>query len=656
MASSFMDLSRRRLLQVASLGSLAQLVPWQPALAAGTATLRLMETTDLHCHLYPYDYYRDREDVTVGLARIATLVAKARGEVPNSLLLDNGDFLQGNPLGDWMAYERGMKDGDLHPVIGALNALRIDAATLGNHEFNYGLSFLEKSLAGAAFPLVLANIVKGQGGDPTKDRAFLPPFTILERQITDGAGQQHPIRVGVMGLTPPQIMIWDKANLEGNIQARDIYQAAAAWMPALREQKPDIIVILSHSGIAAGGPDGAENASSHLGRIDGVDVVMTGHLHRVFPGETFKDIDGVDAAKGTIFGKPAIMPGFWGSHLGIVDLTLARDGNSWRILESRVENRPISQRVDGKTTATVESDPRIIEVAKPAHDSTLAYVRRPVGEVTGPITSYFALVADDPSVQIVSIAQIWYTKQMLAGGPYANLPVLSAAAPFKAGGRGGADYYTDVAKGPIAIKNVADLYLYPNTARAVLVDGATVREWLERSAGIFNQISANGPEQKLIDDSFPSYNFDVIDGVSYEIDVTQPSRYDGKGKLIAPDAHRIINLTYAGKPIDPAQKFVVATNNYRAAGGGTFPGVDGSNIILEAPDTNRDVLVRYIVEQKSFDPSADNNWKIAPTTGTTKLIFETGPGAKAHLADARVKFEEAGTTPEGFLKLAFLAG
>lgn len=653
MSASFMDLSRRRLLQGMGAGLVTGLAPWAPALAADTAQLRLMETTDVHVHLYPYDYYRDRPDDTLGLARVATLVQAARAQVPNSLLLDNGDFLQGNPLGDWMAYERGLKDGDLHPVMAAMNQLGFDAATLGNHEFNYGLSFLAKALAGARFPVVLANLAMQQGVDPTRDQTMLPPYVILDRTITDGAGQKHPFRVAVIGFTPPQVMIWDKANLEGSVKARDIYETAQAWLPVIREQKPDLVVALSHSGIAAGSEVGAENASLHLGRLEGIDVIFTGHQHLVFPGETFAKIEGADITKGTLFGKPAAMPGFWGSHLGIVDLILARDGSSWRVIDSRVENRPIYERVDRAIKPTVASDEAILEVVKPAHDSTLAYIRRPVGTVTGPITSYFALAADDPSIQIVSLAQIWYTKQMLAGGPHADLPVLSAAAPFKAGGRGGPDYYTDVPAGPIAIKNVADLYLYPNTVRAVLVNGATVREWLERSAGIFNQIRPEGGEQKLIDDSFPSYNFDVIDGVTYEIDLTQPSRYDGKGKLIAPDSHRIVNLAYGGKPIDPAQKFVVATNNYRAGGGGSFPGVDGSNIVLEAPDTNRDVIVRYIVAEKSFDPSADGNWRFAPTTGSAKLMLETGPGARTHLAKAAIPFEDAGMTPEGFLKLGF---
>jgi 2',3'-cyclic-nucleotide 2'-phosphodiesterase/3'-nucleotidase len=224
-------------------------------------------------------------------------------------------------------------------------------------------------------------------------------------------------------------------------------------------------------------------------------------------------------------GKPAVMAGFWGSHMGLVDLMLERDGNTWRIashtcrgaadLPKRDEDRSI--------TALVESDARRFwPRSRRARGDARLCPRRGRADLDAPLHSYFALVADDPSVQIVSNAQTWYIAQMMAGTENEGLPILSAAAPFKAGGRGGPEYYTDVPAGPIAIKNVADLYLYPNTVRAVRITGAEVREWLERSAGMFNQITPGEADQVLLNPDFPSYNFDVIDGVTYQIDLSQP--------------------------------------------------------------------------------------------------------------------------------------
>ncbi|MCB1357179.1 MAG: bifunctional 2',3'-cyclic-nucleotide 2'-phosphodiesterase/3'-nucleotidase [Maritimibacter sp.] len=652
MTSSILTPTRRGFLSTVAGASFVVLHPFSARAAAGQAHLRLMETTDLHVHVMPYDYYGDKPVDTVGLARTAAHIADIRAEATNSMLVDNGDFLQGNPMGDYMAYEKGMKEGDLHPVIAAMNTVGFEASTLGNHEFNYGLDFLTKSLAGANFPVVSANVVTEAGATATADKTLVKPYVILDKTVVDGAGAEHTVKVGLIGFVPPQIMTWDRRHLEGNVTTRDIVEAAKAWVPQMKEEGAQIIIALSHSGIgSAQWEEGMENASVPLAEVDGIDALMTGHSHLVFPGSDYEGWDGLDAAKGTIHGKPAVMGGFWGSHLGVIDLMLEFDGDEVRVVNTASEVRPIYQRNEDRSiSALVDSVPEVEASVAEAHEATLAYVRRAVGKTATPLYSYFALVADDPSVQVVSQAQLWYIAEMMKGTEYESLPLLSAAAPFKAGGRGGPEYFTDVPAGDVAIKHVSDLYLYPNTVRAVKINGAQLKGWLERSAGMFNQITPGEADQVLLNPDFPSYNFDVIDGVTYQIDLSQPMMFDRDGNVINEGTQRIVNLAYNGAPVTDDMEFVVATNNYRAGGGGHFPGADGSTIIFEGPDTNRDVIVRYIVDQGTINPSADANWTFAPLEGTT-VLFDTGPKAVDYMADVKgVTIEAAGDGPDGFAR------
>jgi 2',3'-cyclic-nucleotide 2'-phosphodiesterase/3'-nucleotidase len=611
--------------------------------SASDVKLRIMETTDLHMHAMNYDYYRNEEVDGFGLARTATLIRDARAQARNSLLFDNGDLLQGNPMGDYMARSRGLSFGEVHPMYKAMNLLGYDAANIGNHEFNYGLDFLLKSISGANFPYVLSNVYAVDGDDdPSNDKHYIRPYTILSRRVMDEDGAWHDLKVGVIGFTPPQIMSWDKGHLDGKLTVRGIVETAEKFVPMMREEGADIVIAIPHSGIAESHPEGLkENATAELAKVEGIDAILFGHAHTVFPSKAYAEFPGVDLEKGTLHGVPSVMPGFWGSHLGIIDLTLSSDGEGWSVSDSAVENRSIFRREGRKRIAIVGSQQDIIDAVKDEHEGTIAWVGQPVGTITSPINSFFALVQDDPSIQIVNNAQTWYGKQVIAGTEY--------GAPFKAGGRGGPEYFTDLPAGEIAIRNVADLYIYPNTVRLVKLNGAQVKEWLERSATQFNTIDPSSSEaQQLISESHPSYNFDVIDGVSYSIDVTQPSKYGNKGELLNADASRIVGLTFNGDVIDPAQDFVVVTNNYRASGGGNFPGLDGSSIIVEAPQTNRQVLVDYILASGTLDPQADSNWGFAPIEGEVEVVFDTAPTAVD--ADNAAQFEYVETLESGFAR------
>ncbi len=609
--------------------------------------LRLLGLTDLHANLYPYDYYRDGPDDSLGLARAASLVAEARREAPNCLLFDNGDILQGTPLGDLAAEAIIADPRAVHPVIAAMNTLDYAVATLGNHDFNYGLEALERAYAQARFPVVSCNVRKSDGSP------WFPPSIVIERAFIDESGKAHGLKVGVIGVAPPQIAQWDEAHVRGRLTTLDIVEAVRAELGELRG-RVDLIVVLCHSGISRlASTPGEENAGQDLAKLDGLDALFLGHQHLLLPGEDFVGIPGVDTEHGTIHGKPAVMAGFWGSHLGIIDLGLEMD-TGWRVAEARVEVRPIARRdANGRAIALVESDASVLEAAKTAHEATLRRIRTPIGRLATPLHSYFALIGDNAIMQLVNEAQRAYAAPLAAArADLASLPMFSAASPFKCGGRSGPYSYTDIAAGSLAIKDVADIYPYPNSLRVVKVDGATLREWLERSASIFRRIDpSQRAEQPLLGPAFACYNFDVIDGVDYAIDVTQPARYDELGALVAPEARRIRELTFKGAPVDPNQSFLIVTNNFRASGGGGFPGCDGTSVVIEAPDANRDVLLQYVEGKTEIAPKSNGAWRFAPWPSAVVATYLTSPAASDLAAPPGLKLTSMGLAPGGFLKL-----
>jgi len=621
--------------------------------AGSVAQLRILETTDIHVHIADYDYYANKKSVTVGLAKVATLIKTARAESKNSLLIDNGDLIQGNPLGDYMAKRKGLKAGDIHPVYKAMNLLNYDVGNIGNHEFNYGLEYLGKALKGANFPYVNANITVDDGDDnDANDKSYFTPYLILDRKLTTNDGKTQAIKIGVIGFVPPQVMQWDSKNLTGKVKALDMVATAKKYIPQMKAKGADIIIAVPHSGLSAASPSGMdENSTYYLSKVAGIDAILFGHAHTVFPSKTYAGIAGANIENGTLNGVAATMPGFWGSHLGLIDLKLTlSDAGKWSIASSKGSVRAIYKRDGRKKISLVNADQAIIDSIKDEHQATIAYMAEGVGKTLANINSYFALVADDPSIQIVTNAQKWYVEKLIKGTEYEGLPILSAGAPFKAGGRGGPDYYTVIDKGDIALRNVADLYIYPNTLRAVLLTGAQVREWLEMSAVAFNTIDpAITTEQPLLNPKFPSYNFDVIDGVTYKVDLTQKARYAKDGKVVNASAHRIQDLKFNGKAIDMTAKFIVATNNYRAGGGGHFPGLDGSTTIIEAPDENRTVLANYIFDLKTINPSADMNWSFAPIKGSPMVTFISSPNAAKALTPA-LPIKALGSAPGGFGK------
>ncbi|KEK27488.1 bifunctional 2',3'-cyclic-nucleotide 2'-phosphodiesterase/3'-nucleotidase [Shewanella xiamenensis] len=621
------------------------------------ADLRVLETTDLHTNIMDFNYYSGKEDPTIGLARTASLIHAARQESKNSVLVDNGDLLQGSPMGDYMA-KVGLQMGDVHPAYKAMNLLDYEVGNIGNHEFNYGLDFLNKSLHGAKFPYINANVYcadeNGCWNNVKKGEHLFTPYIIKEKQIIDNEGNNQTIKIGYIGFVPPQILLWDKQNLTGKVKVEDIVETAKKYVPEMKAKGADLIIAIPHSGIGSTENPGdpmAENATYALTNVKDINAIMFGHSHSIFPDAKYADLPNTDVTKGLLNGVPAVMPGRWGDNLGVVDFKLERKDGKWMVLSATTKARPI---YDGATkTPLVDRDQEIIDAVAEEHQGTLAFVDEPIGVAAADMYSFLTLVQDDPTVQIVSDAQIANVKAKLPEA-LKDLPVLSASAPFKAGGRHGttsdADQYVQVDKGALTFKNAADLYLYPNTMVAVKATGAELKDWLECSANQFKQIdpSKTTPQELINWDGHPTYNFDVLDGLTYKIDVTQPSKFDRDCAVVNANANRIVDLSYTdenGKVFTgeefAAKEFIVASNNYRAFGG-KFAGTGSDHVVLELPDTNREALAAYITAQSKYNeatgkyegmvnPSADYNWdfKTINTNVTLDIRFQTQDSDKA---------------------------
>lgn len=586
--------------------------------------LRVLATTDLHAHLLPFDYYTARPDASIGLARLAEVIVAARTEAPNALLFDNGDTLQGTPLAETVLTDT-LPSGAPHPMISAMNALGYDAATVGNHDFDFGIDYLKTSLSAAEFPWILANAYDADA------QPFLPPRRILEREMRDGAGRVRTLRIGVTGATPPQIAIWSKRHVEDRLTFEDIVAAVALQAKTLRDEGADLVVALCHSGLGhVGLPGGSENVSMQVAEQCGVDLVVAGHTH---------DLAAFCCAEN---GVPIVQAGAFGSHVGLVDLLLSpTDTNleavspstNWSVEAVQVANLAPSDRGPETTTPCrrlARPFPKLRRHVAQAHRTTRTYVDEPLGRSATPIQTFFSTISPCAATQLIADAQCAAAAPLLAARPdLAGLPILSAAAPFRAGGRGGPTNFTNIPEGALKLRHAADLYVYPNTLNVVRMDGLGLRNWLEHSVSIYRRIDpfVSHP-QILIDHTFAPYKFDRITGLRYRIDVSQPPRTDPNGNVINPAASRVKDLCFAsGTPVLDEDEVLVITNSYRAAGGGYILPSDAAEPELASSQAIRDAIAQYISSaQAQVELIVDPSFSFVPLGGT-QVLFETGAGA-----------------------------
>ncbi|MER7579146.1 5'-nucleotidase C-terminal domain-containing protein [Kitasatospora sp. NPDC097691] len=547
----------------------------------------VMGTTDLHGRVLNWDYFTDAEYVdkahnAVGLAKISTLANQVREEKGwnRCLLIDSGDIIQGTQLTYYYArIEPIATDGDTvpdHPMAVAMNLMEYDAAALGNHEFNYGIPTVKAFEDQLEFPLLGANALHAKNEKP----AF-PPYVIKELHLGEG----KPLKVGILGLTNPGIAIWDKANVSGQMVFPGIVETAAKYVPRMKAAGADVIVVSAHSGIDEATTYGdqlpwPEDASGEMAEtVPGIDAVLVGHTHKEVPQRL---IVNKKTGKTVVLSEPLC----WGQRLSCFDFEVEFADGAWKVtsVSSRVLN-----------SNTVPENPEITNALTEQHKKVVAYVNQNIGTSKIELSIAESRFKATPIIDLIGKVQADAVKTALAGGQYANLPVLAQAAPF--------NRTAVIPSGQVKLRDAAGLYIYENTLEARILTGVQLKDYLEFSAKYYNQLAPGAPVDKDAltgAETTPDYNYDSVYGLSYDIDIAQP-----KGR-------RIVNLSFQGKPIDPAAQFVLAVNNYRANGGGNFPHVANAKLVWSNSDEIRNTMIAWVKAKGVIDPADffTDSWRL----------------------------------------------
>ncbi|MFH0176717.1 bifunctional metallophosphatase/5'-nucleotidase [Streptomyces cacaoi] len=559
--------------------------PGKPVKQPKRYALTVLGTTDLHGHVFNWDYFKDAEYKDAagnaqGLARISTLVNQIRKEKgrENTLLLDAGDTIQGTPLTYYYAKVDPItaKGGPVHPMAQAMNAIGYDAAALGNHEFNYGIETLRKFESQLRFPLLGANAVDAKTLKP----AFQP--YVIKTFCVKGA---PPVKVAVLGLTNPGIAIWDKAYVQGKLAFPGLEEQAAKWVPKLKSLGADVVIVSAHSGSSGTSSYGdqlpyVENSAALVAQqVPDIDAVLVGHAHVEIP-----ELKVVNAKTG----KTVVLsePLAYAERLSVFDVELVFEKGRWTVesVASKVLN-----------SNTVADDPKITKLLGDEHAKVVAYVNQVVGSATETLTTVEARYKDAPIIDLITKVQEDVVKAALAGTSYASLPVIAQASPFSR--------TSEIPAGQVTIRDLSSLYVYDNTLVAKLLTGAQVRAYLEYSAQYFVQTAAGTvvDTEKLTNAAGrPDYNYDYVSGLAYEIDIAQAA------------GSRIKNLTFNGAALDDAQQFVLAVNNYRANGGGAFPHVASAQELWSESTEIRTRISEWVTAKGVLDPKdfASVDWKL----------------------------------------------
>lgn len=557
-----------------------------PSLHMRKSTIRLLHTSDLHGQLLSFDYHSEMPAPDRGLSRAATLIRSARSNTGLSLLLDSGDFLHGNPMTD------SVPTAARHPVVRVMNRLGYDAATLGNHDFDFGLKQLASALSGAEFPVVSANLAL-----PPEARIKLHKHVILERTLVPGA---PPLKIGITGCLP-QSTLQGIAGAQG-VVAAPVGASVAAEVENMRKNGADLIILLAHCGLHC-----HEGITHELAPLHGIDAILGGHTHELYSGRTPANAQ-------------VLISGARATHLGYADRDLSLDNSErWQ---------PSSHWHAGHCSSETADEAREIRRTLAAeHKRTVAELSRQVGHTQNDLCSYFALLRDNAGLQLVAEAFHEATQSTLDA---ANAPMLSLAHPKRIGQRAGARHYTRIPAGPITRRDLDSLYSFPDTLCVLDVSGDEIRLILEQSAAVFRHIPVGAKDAPLFEGALPGYRFGVIPRLEYEIDLSQPSLLeDPKGR------GRIRNLTYEGKPLSPTCRFHLATSSHAARGAWpTLP--SAPQIVCDTGRACRDVLAHHVARLGSVAGLARPSWRFTALPATS-AVFETASTARAGGAIERME-------------------
>ena len=536
-----------------------------------STTVRLIVTTDLHGYIYPYDYYTAKP-AERGLAKAATLIAKARAEQPTgTILLDCGDTIQGSALET--VYQSYIRTGHLpagvqkkddigeDPMMLAMNYLRYDAMAVGNHEYNYGLKNLNRARNAAKFPWISANTELASG---SHERSF-PPYVV---KTVNG------VKVGIVGITTPGVPAWEEEkHYRGYrfVAGKEAAEKAVAELKA--KHAPDVIVIAAHAGLEDNGDMRGENMVRQIAKeVGGIDVIVFGHTHSTMAGHWIGDV-------------LVMQPRNWGISIGVLDIALARQENGkWKVTGKKSKLIPV--------TRDVEPDPEVLRIAAPYHQAAEQYLSSPVANVSERLDAHLSRVADTALIDAVHEVQLKYAQADVSFAASFNPRVV-----FQ--------------KGPATVREIAALYVYDNTLYGIEGTGKMVREALENGARFYltcpTEACDVGP---LVNPKVIGFNYDMAAGVEYEIDLRKP------------EGQRVVNLRYKGTPLRDDQPLKIAVNNYRAGGSGGYTMFKSAKVYYRSTEEIRDLMIRHFSETKQLPTKPDGNWRVVPVAAAAILSGE----------------------------------